>query len=77
MTEKNLVVYIVSDAIGQSAVNIARSALSQFPDLDYEVKDYTFISDFDEIDAIVLELKKEKTIQSFSILFQIQIWPNI
>ena len=41
MIEKNLVVYIVSDAIGQSAVNIARSALSQFPELDYEVKDYT------------------------------------
>lgn len=60
MIEKNLVVYIVSDAIGQSAVNIARSALSQFPELDYEVKDYTFISDFDEIDKIVLELKNEE-----------------
>ena len=60
MIEKNLVVYIVSDAIGQSAVNIARSALSQFPELDYEVKDYTFISDYDEIDNIVSELKQEE-----------------
>lgn len=60
MIEKNLVVYIVSDAIGQSAVNIARSALSQFPELDYEVKDYTFISDYDEIDSIVSELKQEE-----------------
>lgn len=60
MIENNLVVYIVSDAIGQSAVNIARSALSQFPELEYEVKDYTFISDYDEIDEIVLELKNEK-----------------
>ncbi len=60
MLEKKLVVYIVSDAIGQSAVNIARSALSQFPELDYEIKDYTFISDYNEIDEIVEELKTEK-----------------
>ena len=55
-----LVVYIVSDAIGQSAVNIARSALSQFPDLDYIIKDYTFISDLNEINEVVEALKKEE-----------------
>jgi hypothetical protein len=58
--ENNLMVYIVSDAIGQSAVNIARSALSQFPKLNYEIKDYTFISSIDEIDEIIEELKKEE-----------------
>lgn len=55
-----LAVYIVSDAIGQSAVNIARSALSQFPDLDYIIKDYTFISEIDEIVEIVEALKNEE-----------------
>lgn len=61
MSDKNnLMVYIVSDAIGQSAVNIARSALSQFPELEYEIKDYTFISNLEEIDEIVTELKKEE-----------------
>lgn len=55
-----LAVYIVSDAIGQSAVNIARSALSQFPDLDYIIKDYTFISDMNEIDEVVEALKQER-----------------
>lgn len=59
--ENNLMVYIVSDAIGQSAVNIARSALSQFPELDYEIKDYTFISETIEIDEIIEELRLEKT----------------
>jgi len=54
-----LAVYIVSDAIGQSAVNIARSALSQFPELEYEITDYTFISEFSEIDNIVKELGDE------------------
>lgn len=57
--DNNLIVYIVSDAIGQSAVNIARSALSQFPSLDYEIKDYTFISEYEEIDEIVEELETE------------------
>ncbi len=62
MTEvKKLMVYIVSDAIGQSAVNIARSALSQFPDLEYEIIDYTFISEFEELDEIINELRKEKS----------------
>jgi len=55
-----LIVYIVSDAIGQSAVNIARSALSQFPKLHYEIKDYTFISETNEIDEIIEELKNEE-----------------
>lgn len=60
MTKENkLMVYIVSDAIGQSAVNIARSALSQFPKLVYEIIDYTFISDFEELDEIINELDKE------------------
>lgn len=55
-----LAVYIVSDAIGQSAVNIVRSALSQFPNLNYIVKDYTFISEISEIDDIIAALKKEE-----------------
>lgn len=55
-----LAVYIVSDAIGQSAVNIVRSALSQFPNLNYIVKDYTFISETSEIDDIVAAVKKEE-----------------
>lgn len=58
--EKKLAVYIVSDAIGQSAVNIARSALSQFPELEYDIVDYTFISEFEEIDEIINELIKEE-----------------
>lgn len=55
-----LAVYIVSDAIGQSAVNIVRSALSQFPNLNYIVKDYTFISEISEIDDIITALRKEE-----------------
>ena len=55
-----LAVYIVSDAIGQSAVNIVRSALSQFPNLNYIVKDYTFVSEISEIDDIIAALKKEE-----------------
>lgn len=57
--EKKLAVYIVSDAIGQSAVNIARSALSQFPELEYDIVDYTFISEYEEIDEIIFKLQKD------------------
>lgn len=61
MAQSNkLAVYIVSDAIGQSAVNIAHSALSQFPDLEYIIKDYTFISEIAEIDEIIHVLENEE-----------------
>lgn len=57
--EKRLTAYVVSDSIGQSAVNIARAALAKFKDLHYQIKDYTFITEFDEIDTITEELKTE------------------
>jgi Uncharacterized protein conserved in bacteria len=55
-----LMAYVVSDSIGQSAVSIARAALNKFTGLEYIIKDYTFITDFSEIDKIITELDHEK-----------------
>lgn len=60
--EPKLIAYVVSDSIGQSAVSIARAALNKFSELEYVIKDYTFITEFAEIDKIVNELKSEKDI---------------
>ena len=60
--EPKLIAYVVSDSIGQSAVSIARAALNKFSELEYVIKDYTFITEFVEIDKIVNELRNEEDI---------------
>lgn len=55
-----IVAYVVSDSIGQSAVNFVRAALSKFKDMDYKIKDYTFISDASEITKVIDDLKHEE-----------------
>lgn len=61
MTKKEkIVAYVVSDSIGQSAVNIVKAALSKYDQLDYKIKYYTFITEFKEIDRIASELKKDQ-----------------
>lgn len=56
-----IVAYVVSDSIGQSAVNFVRAALSKFKDMDYKIKDYTFISDASEITKVIDDLKYEES----------------
>lgn len=57
---ESIIAYVVSDSIGQSAVNFVRAALSKFKDIDYKIKDYTFISDPSEIDKVIDDLKFEE-----------------
>lgn len=57
---RKIVAYVVSDSIGQSAVNFVRAALSKFKDMDYKIKDYTFISDASEITKVIEDLKLEE-----------------
>lgn len=58
--QKKIVVYVITDSLGQSAVNITRSALSKFHNLEYTLKEFTFNSEYNEIDRILNELKDEK-----------------
>lgn len=58
--EGKIVAYVVSDSIGQSAVNFVRAALSKFKEMEYKIKDYTFISDASEIAKVIDDLKFEQ-----------------
>ena len=75
--QPKLIAYVVSDSIGQSAVNIARAALNKFSELEYVIKDYTFITEFAEIDKIVNELKVKRRSLLFFTLLPIKICLNI
>lgn len=58
--QRKIVAYVVSDSIGQSAVNFVRAALSKFKEMDYKLKDYTFISDASEITNVINDLQMEE-----------------
>lgn len=51
--EKKLTVYVVSDSVGGTASNIARAALSQFPDMNYALKIFSFIREKDQLETIL------------------------
>lgn len=69
MSEPDKVIaYIVSDSIGQSAVNLVRAGLSKFKDMNYKIKDYTFISTPAEIDRVMADLKTETNALVFNAL---------
>lgn len=55
-----VVAYVVSDSIGQSAVNFVRAALSKFKEMDYKIKDYTFISEISEVNRVMMDLESEE-----------------
>lgn len=63
-----IIIYIISDSIGQSAIKLVRAALSKFTDINYKIKDYTFISDVSEIEKIVIDLQSEKNALVFNAL---------
>lgn len=71
---KKIIAYVVSDSIGQSAVNFVRAALSKFKNMDYKIKDYTFISDASEIEKVIDDLRYE---DSETLVFNALINSNI
>lgn len=74
MTEQDkIVAYIVSDSIGQSAVNLVRAGLSKFKEMNYKIKDYTFISNPNEIEKVVADLKSEENALVFNALINHEI----
>lgn len=71
--EDKIVAYIVSDSIGQSAVNLVRAGLSKFKGMNYKIKDYTFISSTTEIEKVIADLKSERNPLVFNALINHEI----
>lgn len=66
--QDKIVAYIVSDSIGPSAVNLVRAGLSKFKNMNYKIKDYTFISTPSEIEKVITDLKSEENPLVFNAL---------
>ena len=61
-------IYVVSDSIGETADQIVKAAVSQFKDVSYEVKRYSYISNGRQIEDIVMDAANENAIIVFTIV---------
>lgn len=56
--KKNLVIYVMSDSIGETGELIARAAARQFTASDYEIRRFPYVSGEDQIDEIFEDARK-------------------
>ncbi|WP_018658837.1 pyruvate, water dikinase regulatory protein [Allofustis seminis] len=56
--EKQLKVYILCDAVGQSTTQLAQAALNQFPNLQYATRSISFVLSLQELHKIMNDILK-------------------
>lgn len=59
---EHLVIYIISDSLGETGEQVARAVISQFNTTDYEIRRHPYVLDRDSLEEILGESKKENSI---------------
>lgn len=67
---KNLMIYVLSDSIGETGELIARAAARQFTANDYEIRRFPYVSGFDQIDEIFEEAKNYLSIVIYTTVIE-------
>lgn len=70
MGEKNFVIYIISDSIGETGEQVAKAGISQFNLEEYEIRRFPFITEKRQIEEIIAEAKKEHAVILFTIVVE-------
>ncbi len=68
MTEKPLVLYIVSDSVGETAEQVAKAVIGQFETRNYELRRFPFTTEKSQLLEILEEAKKEQAIIIFTMV---------
>ena len=68
--KENLVIYVLSDSIGETGELIARAAARQFTTSDYEIRRFPYISGEDQIDEIFQEAKNDLSILIYTTVIE-------
>ncbi|MBE6081336.1 MULTISPECIES: pyruvate, water dikinase regulatory protein [Tissierellales] len=68
--ENNIVLYVLSDSVGETAGQVAKASISQFSPVKYEVRRFPYINDEDQINEIIDEAKSEKSVIIFTIVIE-------
>lgn len=66
--EKNLIIYVISDSIGETGEQVAKSVISQFEIENYEIKKYSHVLDIDYITEILQSAKKTNSIIIYTLV---------
>ncbi|MCT4621864.1 MAG: kinase/pyrophosphorylase [Marinisporobacter sp.] len=65
---RRLVVYVISDSIGETGEQVVKAAISQFVCKDCEIRRFPYISEEEQIIEIVNEAKNEKSMIVFTMV---------
>ncbi|SNS91868.1 hypothetical protein SAMN05446037_102745 [Anaerovirgula multivorans] len=68
MDNENLLIYLVSDSIGETAEQVAKAAISQFVFENYEIRRYPFINEKSQITEMLEEAKQQRSIIVFTMV---------
>lgn len=66
----DITIFVLSDSIGETGGKIARAAVAQFPDCNYEIKRYPYLLDRSMIDAVFEEARKIPSVIIFSTVME-------
>ncbi|MEW9122903.1 MAG: pyruvate, water dikinase regulatory protein [Thermotaleaceae bacterium] len=66
--DRQLVVYVISDSIGETAEQVVKAAISQFQCEDYEIRRFSYISEKEQIQEILTEAVNENSIVVFTMV---------
>ncbi|MBM7614634.1 pyruvate, water dikinase regulatory protein [Alkaliphilus hydrothermalis] len=70
MKQENLVIYVLSDSIGETGEQVAKAGISQFNIEDYEIRRFPFITEKSQIEEIMIEAKEEKAVIVFTMVVE-------
>lgn len=70
MDKPSIVIYIISDSIGETAEQVAKAGISQFNVNDYELRRFPFITDKQQIMEILEEAKNESAVIVFTMVVE-------
>jgi len=65
---RNLVIYVISDSIGETAEQVAKSVISQFEIEDYEIRKYPHVLDSTYLKEILSLAKKDNSIIIYTLV---------
>ncbi|KAB3533245.1 pyruvate, water dikinase regulatory protein [Alkaliphilus serpentinus] len=70
MDKPSIVIYIISDSIGETAEQVAKAGISQFNVNDHELRRFPFVTDKNQIMEILEEAKSEKSVIVFTMVIE-------
>lgn len=70
MNNTDIVIYIISDSIGETAEQVSKAGISQFETENYEIRRFPFITEKNQIIEILEEAKGENAVIIFTMVLE-------